>query len=231
MKTQALQHIAVIPDGNRRWATKQGTLAFEGHRYAVEKTLPALYKALIERKIPYCTFWALSPENFTKRSQKEIENLLTLMSLFFRSYIKSFKENNIKVLVIGDIASLPAKTQKIITTVVEETKHNFGLTFIFAINYGGKNEIVRAVKKYSASGFKSEELTEDQLSSFLDTHDIPDPDLIIRTGGEKRLSGFLSWQNSYAELLFVDTLFPDFSPEHLAAAIEEFHNRKRRFGK
>ena len=215
-----ITHVAIIPDGNRRWAKSKGKPAFVGHRYAVVTTLPALYDKMLELKIPYCTFWVMSPENFKKRSKFEINNLLKLLSEFIDERLNDFIKKNIKVLAIGDINALPSSTQKQITRAIESTKNNTGLTFIFAVNYGGRDEIMRAVKKGGKNFVK-----------LVDTDNIPDPDLIIRTGGEMRTSGFLLWQSEYAEYIFLGKLFPDFSPEDMVTCLDQYTQRKRRFGK
>ena len=215
-----ITHVAIIPDGNRRWAKSKGKPAFFGHRHAVVTTLPALYDKMLELKIPYCTFWVMAPQNFKKRSAFEINNLLKLLNEFIDTRLDDFIKKNIKVLAIGDISELPQSTQKQINRAIESTKNNTGLTFIFAVNYGGRDEIMRAVKKGGKDFVK-----------FLDTENIPDPDLIIRPGGEKRTSGFLLWQSEYTEYIFLDKLFPDFSPEDMVACLEEYSRRKRRFGK
>ena len=215
-----ITHVAIIPDGNRRWAKSKGKPAFFGHRHAVVTTLPALYDKMLELKIPYCTFWVMSPENFKKRSKFEINNLLKLLSEFIDERLNDFIKKNIKVLAIGDINALPSSTQKQITRAIESTKNNTGLTFIFAVNYGGRDEIMRAVKKGG-----------EDFVRLLDTDNIPDPDLVIRTGGEMRTSGFLLWQSEYAEYIFLDKLFPDFSPEDMVTCLDQYTQRKRRFGK
>ena len=215
-----ITHVAIIPDGNRRWAKSKGKPAFFGHRHAVVTTLPALYDKMLELKIPYCTFWVMSPENFKKRSKFEINNLLKLLSEFIDERLNDFIKKNIKVLAIGDINALPSSTQKQITRAIESTKNNTGLTFIFAVNYGGRDEIMRAVKKGG-----------EDFVRLLDTDNIPDPDLVIRTGGEMRTSGFLLWQSEYTEYIFLDKLFPDFSPEDMVACLDQYTQRKRRFGK
>ena len=223
-----LKHIAIIPDGNRRWAKQQGKLAVEGHKYAVEHTLPALYDELLKLQIPYCTFWAMSPENFVKRSSFEVKNLLLLLRHFLNARLKDMHSKNIKIRVIGDINTLPKDTQTLIQDAIEMTKNNTGLVFIFAMNYGGRDEIIRAINRVIQE--QKKEVTRESFTEELDTAGIPDADLIIRTGGEKRTSGFLLWQSEYAEYVFLDILFPEMTPEYLRSSIEEFHNRKRRFG-
>lgn len=224
-----LKHLAIIPDGNRRWAKQKDKLPVEGHKHAVEHTLPALYDELLRLQIPYCTFWAMSPENFVKRTSFEVNNLLFLLRHFLAERLEDMHRKNIKIKAIGDITKLPKNTQQSIQQAIEKTKNNTGMTFIFAINYGGRDEIIRAIN-FLLNGNR-ENITAEAFSQILDTGEIPPPDLIVRSGGEKRTSGFLLWQSEYAEYIFVDTLFPDITPTDLRGFVEEFHNRKRRYGK
>lgn len=226
-----LIHLALIPDGNRRWAKKRGLSSSFGHQYAAEKTLPKLIDKLIELKIKYFTFWALSTENLKKRSKKELDFLFFLMRRFLKEKKEELVKKNIKFKTIGDITKLPGDLQNQIKILEKETKNNDGLVLILAINYGGRDEIIRAIKKIKEQKFNVDNLNKENFGKFLDTLEIPDPDFIIRTGGEKRLSGFMLWQSEYSELYFTDTFFPDFSPSHLEKAIKEFNNRQRRFGK
>lgn len=225
-----LQHIAIIPDGNRRWATQKGMLAIEGHKYASDHVLPKLYDVVKDHDIKYCTFWALSPENFVKRSAFEINNLMMILQHFLKNKVKELNEKNIRMNVIGDIKSLPNHIQQEISQALEDTKKNDGLILSFAINYGGRDEIIRAVHTWEKDPQKAP-LTKESFATYLDTHAIPDPDLIIRTGGEQRTSGFMLWQSEYTEYAFVDSYFPDFSPDILEKCIEEYGERQRRYGK
>ncbi|HRN70150.1 MAG TPA: polyprenyl diphosphate synthase [Candidatus Woesebacteria bacterium] len=226
-----IKHIALIPDGNRRWATANGLPSVQGHKYAVETILPQLYDTLLELGISYCTFWAMSPDNFKKRSSFEVNNLFGLLFHFFEAQLKDFKEKNIRVKIIGNLEELPEKVQQHLQRAMEETKHNTRMTFIIAMNYGGRDEVIRGVKKLMESGISSKEVTNEKLNSVLDTADIPDPDIIIRTGGDQRTSGFLLWQSEYTEYFFLDKFFPEFTPEDLKNCIQEYENRQRRFGK
>lgn len=226
-----IQHIALIPDGNRRWATSKGLPSVHGHKHAVETILPQLYDTLLELGVPYCTFWAMSPDNFKKRSSFEVNNLFGLLFHFFEAQLKDFKEKNIRVKIIGNLEELPEKVQQHLKRAMEETKHNTRMTFIIAMNYGGRDEVIRGIKKLIESNVSSKEITEKTLGSVLDTADIPDPDIIIRTGGEQRTSGFLLWQSEYTEYFFLDKFFPDFTPEDLKNCISEYEHRQRRFGK
>ncbi len=225
------KHVAIIPDGNRRWAKERGLPAFEGHRIAAEKTLPDLIKRLKELGVKYFTFWALSTENLTKRSPKELQGLFDLTRLYLRNQVKKFKKNKVQIKTIGDLSKLPKDIQELINKAVKETSNFNKLTVMFAVNYGGRDEIVRAINKYQNSKVKSQNLTKEDFNKYLDTSGVPDPDLIIRTGGEKRLSGFMQWQSEYSELYFSDLYFPDFKENELEKAVQDYSTRKRRFGK
>jgi len=224
-----IRHIAVIPDGNRRWAKAKGLPTVEGHRIASEKILPDLIQKSSDLGISYFTFWALSTENLKERTKTEIDNLFKLMRIFLSRRLAEFKKKGIKLKVIGDIKGLPNDLQKNIEKAINETKNNNKITLVLGINYGGKDEIIRAIKKIQ--DLRSKILDKETLSSFLDTVGIPDPDLIIRTGGEQRLSGFMLWQSEYSELYFSDKYFPDFTSQELERALKNYFLRQRRFGK
>lgn len=225
------KHIAVIPDGNRRWAREKNLPAFEGHRVASEEILPNLLEAAGKAGVQYFTFWALSTENFIRRPKNELQNLFRLLRLFLTRQVKKLKEKGIKLRVIGNIQKLPQDIQDLIHNAIIETAQNTKLTFVVGLNYGGRDEIVRAVEKMMKVQNSDQSLcTKERIHDFLDTSDIPDPDFIIRTGGEKRISGFLLWQSEYAEFAFLDTYFPDMTPQHFQYCIDDFTNRTRRFG-
>lgn len=226
-----IQHIALIPDGNRRWAKKKAYPKLKGHHVAIEVTLPKLMSAIQKSGIPYFTFWALSPENITERSKEEVKNLFYLLRMFLKKKRKELQEKEIRIKVIGDINGLPKNLQNDIQKTIEDTKEYKKLTLIFGLNYGGRDEIVRAVKRMLMREFRIQDLSKEHLSQYLDTAGIPDPDIIIRTGAEQRLSGFMLWQSEYSELFFSPTFFPDFTEEELQSIIYNFHKRKRRFGK
>jgi len=225
------KHIAVIPDGNRRWANRNHLLPIMGHKKAFEETLPDLLEKAQELGIKYFTFWALSTENLVKRSPKEVEALFTLGRNFYGKKLQELKEKGVQIRFIGNIPDLPADIQKIIKDATEETKNNTKITFIIAINYGGKDEVMRALQKVISMNYLAKSVNKENFDQFLDTNGIPDPDLIIRTGGEKRLSGFMMWQSTYSEFYFSDLFFPDFTPEELERALEYFNDVKRNFGK
>ncbi|MDO9027409.1 MAG: polyprenyl diphosphate synthase [Candidatus Roizmanbacteria bacterium] len=234
-KNHLPKHVAIIPDGNRRWAKEKGLPTIEGHRYAAQTTLPNLINKLAKLDIKYFTFWALSTENLTGRSKEELDYLFGLIRFFLKNKLKEFKEKEIKLKVIGDLTKLPEDLQKEILKTIKDTKENKKMTVILGLNYGGRDEIIRAIKKVqNSSRFnrdKIQNLTKENFSNCLDTAGIPDPDLIIRTGGEKRLSGFMPWQNEYSELYFSDLYFPDFTAKELEKSIKNYLQRQRRFGK
>ncbi len=223
-----IKHIAIILDGNRRWATKRGLPKFLGHTEGV-KALKKTIKAASERKIPFLTAWALSTENL-QRSEEELKHLFSLFEKIPNS-LGDFKKNNVRFRIIGDLTRIPVKVQNILTDLVTETEKNTGLTLNLAVAYGGRDEIVRATKKMIETGLKPEEITENKFEEFLDTAGMPEVDLIIRTGGHRRLSGYLAWQTTYAELYFTDIMFPEFSEKELDKAIEWFNEQERNKGK
>lgn len=212
-------HIAVIMDGNRRWARRRGLPALAGHREVANHVLEKLVEHAARRGIPYMTFWAFSTENWG-RAESEVKGIMLILKQSLGPFGKKMMEKGVKLLVIGDLSRIDPGLRKGIAEVVEKTKHNTRITVTIALNYGGRDEIRRAVKKFGT-----------EFEHHLDTSGIPDPDFIIRTGGEQRLSGFLLWQSEYSELYFPEYLMPEFTPEKLDEAIEEFASRKRRFGK
>ncbi|PIU36396.1 di-trans,poly-cis-decaprenylcistransferase [Candidatus Roizmanbacteria bacterium CG_4_8_14_3_um_filter_34_9] len=231
MNNSLPKHVAIIPDGNRRWAKENGKPSMEGHRYAAQTTLPNLINELIRFNIKYFTFWALSTENLVGRSKEELNNLFELTRYFLKNKTGEFNKKGVRFLAIGDLSKLPEDLQKEIAKVVEVTKNNNKMTFMIGLNYGGRDEIIRAIDKIRNSKFEIRNLIKDNFGNYLDTAGIPDPDLIIRTGGEKRLSGFMLWQSEYSELYFSDLLFPNFSDSELGVAINDYSQRLRRFGK
>lgn len=213
------KHVAIIMDGNRRWAKEHNLPAIEGHRRVATKILEPLIEHAADKGVLYLTLWAWSTENW-KRATEEVGGIMKLLHWGFGTYGKRMHKKGIRVKVIGDISKLDKDIQKQLSDLIVLTKNNTRITVVFALNYGGRDEIIRAVKKAGGKDF----------SQFLDTTGIPDPDMIIRPGGEKRLSGFLLWQSEYSELYFADWYMPEFTPEKLDEALEEFFLRKRRFG-
>ena len=228
-KQKEIKHVAIIMDGNRRWAKKRMLPSLHGHKRG-EEAIEPIIDAAIEMGISFLTFWAFSTENW-KRSKEEVNFLLRLYRKNLDKKIDRFHKKNVKINVIGNLALFPADIQKKTKEWMEKTKENTKITVNFALSYGGRDEIIRAIKKLAQSPKQVNNITIEQFNNFLDTAGQPDPDLLIRTGGEKRLSGFLLWQLEYAELYFTDILWPDFTPEKFQEAVDDFHNRQRRFGK
>lgn len=220
-------HIAIIMDGNRRWARAHNLPILEGHRRVVDHVLGPLIEHAGKRGVRYLTFWAWSTENW-RRTKEEISGIMRLFRQAITTKWRKLHEKGAKIHIIGDIQAFDRDIQEGLQEIVETTKHNTAITTIFALNYGGRDEIVRAIRAIPDNVKNT--LDPEQFSRFLDTSGIPDPDLIIRTGGEQRLSGFLLWQSEYSELYFPSWHMPDFTPDRLDEAIEEFQTRKRNFG-
>ncbi len=228
------QHIAIVCDGNRRWAKRHGWKVFKGHEHAVNNVFEPLIDHAIKRGIKYLTFWIFSTENW-QRDTKEVEYLMKLFRSFYDRQVDELHEKNVRVNMIGNIKDFAPDIQERIQDGMKKTKDNTAITVTLAMSYGGRDEIVRAVQNITQQVKKGDlqpdNITKDTISQHLDTHDMPDPDFIIRTSAEQRLSGFLLWQCEYAELWFPKFHFPEFTPEKLDEAIKEFGRRKRRFGK
>ena len=222
-----VQHIAVIMDGNGRWAEQRGLARTKGHREGLEAA-KRIVKAAADLHIPSITLYVFSTENW-KRTEEEVGFLMGLIQQHLRAELAFYAANNIKVRHIGNAAALPRAIQKEIADITKKTAHYTGTSMQLAINYGGKDEIIRAIKKLDTR--QLETLTEDTFAQLLDTADIPPVDLVIRTGGEKRLSNFLLWQTAYAEFYGTDVLWPDFTPDHLMVALDAYGKRTRRFGR
>jgi len=222
-----VQHIAVIMDGNGRWAQQRGLARTKGHREGLEAA-KRIVKTVADLHIPYITLYVFSTENW-KRTEEEVGFLMGLIQQHLRAELAFYAANNIKVKHIGNAAALPRAIQMDIADIMKKTEHYTGTTMQLAINYGGKDEIIRAIKKLS--GRQLETLTEDAFEQLLDTAGVPPVDLVIRTGGEKRLSNFLLWQTAYAEFYSTDILWPDFTPAHLMEALDAYGKRRRRFGR
>ena len=225
-------HIGIIMDGNRRWAKEKGIDYRLGHKQGA-KTLEDTVRYAKKKGIKYLTVYAFSTENW-KRSKEEVGALMLLLKTYLDDYSKRADTENIKIKILGDITALSKGLQKSINDAVERTKDNNGITFSIALNYGGRDEIIHAVRKISNDvkngKIEIDEIDEDTISDYLYTEGMPDPDLIIRTSGELRTSGFLTWQGVYSELLFLKKYWPDFSEEDLDNAVIEYQKRKRNFG-
>lgn len=221
-----VKHIAIIMDGNGRWAQKRNKKRTVGHYYGSENVRNIALEAL-DMGVEVITLYAFSTENW-KRPEKEIEYLMKLPAVFFDKFLDELMEKGIAISTIGDLSKIPEKTRKVMENAVEKTKHNSKLVLNFALNYGSRDELVRASNKMIEDGHSV--ITEDLISSYLDTAEYPDIDLLIRTGGDQRLSNYLLWQLAYAELVFLDMAWPDFTREEFRKCIEEFESRERRFG-
>ena len=221
-------HIGIIMDGNGRWAQKRGLARTAGHKEGLE-TAKKIVKACANAGIKYVTLYTFSTENW-KRAQEEVGYLMGLIKGHLRSEFEFYKANRIRIEHLGDLKGLPEDVQTEIINAKEETKNFTGLTVVLAINYGGRDEIIRSVKKIIEKQFDSDSLTEKSISDNFDIPELPDVDFLIRTGGEKRLSNFLLWHSAYAELWFTDTLWPDYTEDELIENLNEFYKRTRRFG-
>lgn len=231
-KEKMPNHIAIIMDGNRRWAAAQGKNAGFGHKQGA-KTLEKIVRYANKIGLKYITVYAFSTENW-KRAEEEVNGLMTLFKAYLDDYAKRADTENIKVNILGDISAFNEDLQKSMLKCMERTKDNTGVVFSIAINYGGRAELVRAMKNIATEvtegRIEIENIDENMITSHLYTAGIPDPDLIIRTSNELRLSGFLIWQASYSEFYFTDINWPDFNEEALNKAIIEYQSRNRRFG-
>lgn len=223
-----LQHIAIIMDGNRRWAKNNMLPSAMGHKKGVEalkKTLKAAHKFGVK----YLTLYAFSTENWN-RKQEEVDFLMGLLANTIKSQLDELNQNNVKLRFIGYLKALNPTLQEILAQAVETTKNNTGVNLQIAINYGARNEITNAIKDMMYQGVKPEDVNEELVSKFLYTNQIPDPDLLIRTGGEMRISNYLLWQIAYSELYITDIYWPEFDEEALKNSILEFAKRQRRWG-
>lgn len=226
------KHIAIIMDGNRRWAREKGLDIKKGHKEGA-KTLEKIVRYANKIGLQYITVYAFSTENW-KRTKEEVGALMLLLQTYLDDYSKRADTENIKVKILGDISALSEGMQKSITKCMERTKDNTGVTFNIALNYGGRDEIIKATKKIAKkvkeNELQIEDITEETISNALYTKGQPDPDLVIRTSGEIRTSGFLTWQAVYSEYLFIEKNWPDFNEADLDYAIEIYQNRNRKFG-
>lgn len=229
---KAPNHVAIILDGNGRWAKKRFLPRKAGH-VAGSKTVEQICEDAYNLGINYLTVYAFSTENW-KRPQDEVDALMKLLRQYLKDCIKRSTKNNMCVRVLGDISLLDEDMQESIRDLEEKTKNNTGLHFQVALNYGSRDEMLRAMKKMGADivagKISPDEITDKMYEDYLDTQGIPDPDLLIRTSGEERLSNFLLWQLAYTEFYFTDVLWPDFNKEELQKAINHYNGRDRRFG-
>lgn len=227
-------HIAVICDGNRRWARSRGLKVFAGHKKAVNENFEELIDHAIKLGVKYLTFWVFSTENWD-RDKKEVDFLMNLFRDIFDNQISGWKEKGVRFNMIGDITRFAQDIQDRIIDGEEKTKINTKLTVTLAMNYGGRDEIVRATKKIAQEvldgKLQTNDISEKVFAKHLDTANLPDPDCIVRTGGDQRMSGFMSYQQQYSEFIFVPYTFPEMHEKELEEVIQEFNKRTRRFGK
>ena len=226
------RHVALILDGNGRWAKKRGLPRTFGHKEGC-KTVEKTVEIAARMGIDYLTVYGFSTENW-KRSAEEVGALMQLFRYYMVRLLKIASENNVRVKMIGDRRRFDEDIIEGINRLEQETRENTGLTFVIAVNYGGRDEITRAARQLAEEvrdgKVKAEEITEKRFASYLDTAELPDPDLLIRTSGEIRLSNYLLWQLAYTEIYVTDCLWPDFNEEELKKAIVQYNNRERRFG-
>ena len=221
-------HVAIILDGNGRWAQQKNMPRTFGHKNGAENVVDIAIHAK-KRGIKYLTLYAFSTENW-KRPKKEVDYLMKLLIKFVNDKIDQLMEEDCKLNFLGDLSAIPDQTRKAVELALDKTKDNKSLFINIALNYGGRDELVHAFKSIISQGYKAEDIDEKLISDYLYTKDIPDPDLLIRPGGELRISNFLIYQIAYSELYFTDKLWPDFSYEDFDKAIEEYSRRNRRFG-
>jgi undecaprenyl diphosphate synthase len=226
------RHIAIIMDGNGRWAQNHSLGRIAGHRKGAE-SVRKVVEACRAIGISYLTLYAFSSENWS-RPEKEVSALMTLLERYLKSEVKVMMKNNIRLLTIGDTSALPEKVRTVLGDTIRQTSGNTAMTLVLALNYGSHDEILEAVKKIVDEArlgkIDTADITEERFPEYLYTKGIPDPDLLIRTSGEYRLSNFLMWQMAYTEFYFTDTLWPDFREKQLIEGILEFQRRERRFG-
>lgn len=219
-------HIAIIMDGNGRWARRRGLPRLFGHREG-SKRVPEIVQACTDLGVKVLTLYAFSTENWA-RPATEVSGLMGILRAYLRSQYDMMMQNNIRLRTVGDISKLPESAREEFRRVMKDTAGNTGLVLNLALNYGGRSEIVRAVNRLIKDG--AEKVTEGSLTDALDTTGLPDPDLLIRTSGEMRISNFLLWQTAYAEFYVTPLFWPEFTPERLHDAIEDYQRRERRFG-
>ncbi len=227
VENNKLKHIAIIMDGNRRWAKEKGLPSAMGHKKGVE-ALKQVMRACDDFGVKYLTVYAFSTENWNRKPE-EVNFLMDLLAQTLKNELQEMHENNVVITFIGDIKQLSEKLQNILSNAVDTTKNNTGVNLQIAFNYGARAEIVNAVQEIIDLGINK--VTEEVISKHLYTSNIPDPDLLIRTGGEMRISNYLLWQIAYSEFIVVPEFWPDFDKQKLAECIKEFNSRNRRWGK
>jgi undecaprenyl diphosphate synthase len=223
------QHVAIVMDGNGRWAKERGLPRLAGHKAGGENIRPVA-KAFSNHGVEYLTLYAFSTENWN-RPEPEVAGLLSLLAKRIDSETRAFHRENVRLLHLGRVDRLSTRLREKVQAAVELTKHNTGLTLCLAFDYGGRDEIVQAVRRIAAAAIPVDSIDQALLTQYLYSSDVPDPDLVIRTGGEHRLSNFLLWQAAYSELYFTPVLWPDFGPKGIEEALAEYRRRQRRFGR
>jgi undecaprenyl diphosphate synthase len=230
MKDNIPKHIAIIMDGNRRWARQRGLPEIKGHEAGVE-ALEAVVEAGAKIGVETITVYALSTENLKERAKREVIGLFDLMKRGYHTKLKKMMQKGVRVKILGELSGLPKMIQNIIDQLKKTYIKNESIKLNIALNYGGKREVIQAVKELLKEGIDLEKLSETDLDNYLYTKGEPDPELVIRTGGRIRLSNFLLWQTAYSELYFTKTLWPDFNEKELKKAIKWYQFQKRNFGK
>ena len=228
-RSRVPQHVAIIMDGNGRWAMRQQHERLFGHQNAMTAVRQAV-EAAVQLEVKYLTLYTFSTENWN-RPQSEIDGLMELLIKAVRDETKTLMDNNVRLQTIGDLQRIPERSRKKLQECIDITAGNSGTTLILALSYSSRWEIAEALKQICREGLKPEQVDEDTLRRYLSTADYPDPDLLIRTGGELRISNFLLWQMAYTEFYFSDLLWPDFRHEHFYEAVLDYQRRQRRFGK
>ena len=221
-------HVGIIMDGNGRWAKNRNKLRTNGHEEGLKRA-KEITKAAADLGISYLTLYVFSTENW-KRTEQEVGFLMNLIHTHLIKELLFYKENQIRIKLLGDINGLPKTIQEDIKEAEADTESFTGLTLNLAINYGGRDEIIRAIRKLNTEGTDISSISEESLVKYFDVPELPDLDLLIRTGGEKRLSNFLMWHSAYAEFVFSDTLWPEYTVDHFINDLKEFQRRTRRFG-
>lgn len=222
------RHVAIIMDGNGRWAAARGLPRIAGHERGTDNIRRITYAA-VELGIKYLTLWAFSTDNW-RRPPDEIEGIMRILGEVIERETDELHRQGAQLRHIGSLEGLRPELSDAVREAIERTRNNDRLVLTLAFNYGGRQELVAAIRSLVASGVSPDEITEERISAHLFTHDLPDPDLIVRTSGEHRTSNFLLWQSAYAELFFTPVLWPDFGPDDLRMAVDEFGRRERRFG-
>ena len=220
-------HIGIIMDGNGRWAENQGMGRITGHIQGVE-TVKIIIESFVKLKIPYLTLYTFSKENWN-RPKKEVDGLMSLLASSLKSELEKLNRNNIVFQIVGKIEEMPSNLQELIMDTISKTKNNTGLTLALALSYSGRQEIIDATNKILASN--KQDVNEDAFRDYLYSPNTPDPDLIIRTGGERRLSNFLLWQSAYSEIYISEKNWPEFGEDDLTSALNDFSSRTRKYGR